>query len=178
MNDLASLTGAPAVLRVGDEEHRVYPFTFEDFGHLQAWVDAQFPDPMDLATLAIDRGRLVTRDGKQVREPFPVAQQQLLLKNAAELQTRGRRLLGTPEADEKAQSLDGVKEVLYLSIRKGEPAFTHADADRLYKKMSYGDLVKVFAATAVNQVVTGDPKEEGPGSGTAPTATPVGIVTA
>jgi hypothetical protein len=179
MNDLASLTGAPKVLRVGGRDYAFHPFAFEDFGYLQEWIDRQFDDPVDLATVAIDRGRLVVRDGKRVREPFPVAQQQAMLRTAQELQTRGRHLLGTPEADEKAQSLEGVKEVVYLSVRKGDPAFTREDADRLYKLMGPGDIARVFQATDVDMAVSGDPK--GPPAGTGPTpteATPGGTATA
>lgn len=171
MNDLTTLSARPRVLRVGDEAHDVHPFTFDDFADLQAWVDSQFPDPFDLATKAIDAGRLVVRDGKPAREPYPVAQQQHLIKVALEQSSRGRRLIGTPEADEKAQSLDGVKEILYLSIRKGNPDFTRGDAARLYKHMTYGHVARLYQDTEVARVLT-DPKA-GPGP-----ATPGGTTTA
>ena len=50
-NDPASVTGkAWAPLTIEGKTHKVYPLTFDDLGELQAWVNAQIPDPFDAVT--------------------------------------------------------------------------------------------------------------------------------
>lgn len=165
LNDVASLTGAPRTLRLGGESTLVYPLTIEDLGTLQTWVDDQFPDPFEIAAREIDRGRLVfDAQGKPSREPYPVAQQQFLLKTAMELREKGRRLIGTPEADSKLHSVEGMKQLLLVSIRKGDPTFDEAAAAELYRKMGVGDVAQLCILTDLS-MVTSDPKDPTP-SGT------------
>lgn len=170
IHDVASLTGTPRTVQLGGEPWRVYPLTVEDLGTLQDWVDRQFPDPFDIASREIDRGRLVLdAQGRPSREPYPVAQQQFLLKTAMELRERGRRLIGMPEADAKLHSMEGLKELLLVSIRKGDPAFTREGADNLYRKMGVGDIAQLVLLTNLS-MVTSDPKDPTP-SGTETPAT-------
>jgi hypothetical protein len=157
MNDVATLTAQPRALTVDGETYLVHPLTIEEFGQLQGWVDAQFPDPMELAQRAIEGGN------------YTVAQQQYLMKVAMEMAAKGKRLLGTPDADEKVYSIDGTKEILYFSIRKGRPEFTRADAAALYAKLRVADIERVYSHTNVDMVAA-DPKA-GPGNGT-PTPSP------
>lgn|SRR5574343_18998 len=146
MNDLASLTAQPMPLRVGGKEYKVYPLTFSDLGALQAWVDAQFPSPFELANKAIAAGN------------YNVEQQKFLLKSALELAAKSRRLIGTPEADELLMSSEGYKQVLVLAIRKGDPGFSDKDAEELFRQMNPMDLASMQAATSLDMVLT-DPKE-------------------
>lgn len=178
MNSLADLTSRPLPLRVevrddagaptGEVlEHLVFPLTFEDLGSLQRWVDAHFPDPYDTAWRAIQRQR---EEGR----PFNVAQEQYLLKNAQELALRPRHLIGMPEADALLLSIEGFRQIVVAGIRKGDPSFDDAAAERLTKHMTQLDILRVYSATQVNLVLS-DPKAGTPGG--SPSATPNGSST-
>lgn len=159
MNDLASLTGQSVrSLRVDGQAYDLHPLTLDDYGRLQAWVDRQFPDPFEIVSAQIERGRLVVADdGTESRVPYPLAQQQYLLKLALETSSQGRRLLGTPEADQKVQAVEGIQEMMTLSIRKGRPEFTTADAKALYSKLTVAQIARIFSATNADLVLS-DPK--------------------
>jgi len=159
MNDLTSLNAQPRVIKLGGEEHAIYPLSLDDWGRMQSWVDAQFPCPFEAVNRQIATGR------------YNVTQQQFLMKTAMELSAKSRRLIGTPEADELLSSMEGVKALLTLSIRKGNPGFSDADAERVYGRMTLVDVGRVFKETQA-ELVTSDPKA-GPG-----TTTPAGTTTA
>jgi hypothetical protein len=126
MNDPATLTGQPKPVTAGDETRLIYPLDAEGIGKLQAWVDAQFPNPFEV----LDR---------ELRDrAYNTAQQQFLMRTAMELSVRGRRLIGTPEADALINSAAGTKYMLFLAISRGDPAFTEADAQRFYEKRRHG----------------------------------------
>jgi len=161
MNSLASLTSQPSVLRVEAKneegqltgemlEYQVYPFTIEDLGKLQAWIDRQFPDPFDIARNAIDKA-------KSTNNPFTYTQEQFLLKNAAELAMRPRNLIGTPEADALLGSSGACLEILMISIRKGDPTFDEDKSKQLIRSLTAMDILKVYQATQLNLVMS-DPK--------------------
>jgi len=155
VNDLATLNAKPRSLLIDGQVYDVHPLTLDEFGDMQHWVDQQFPDPFALAQTAIDNG------------DYNVAQQQFLLKSALEIAARGKPQLGTPEADAKVYSFTGVKELLYLSIRKGRPEWTREEAETLYRKLGPGQIAGVFDATTASMVLS-DPKAEAP-AGKAPT---------
>jgi hypothetical protein len=158
VSDLLSVTATPRALRIGGEEHRLSPLTVDDFGELQAWVDSQFPDPFEVANAVIARG------------DYTVPQQQFFYRLAMEQSTRGKRLIGSsPEADDMVRSLEGTIQLLWISVRKAEPGFTPDDAVRLRKKMSFGDIARVFQVTNADMVLS-DPKASPPAGGTAPKA--------
>ncbi len=165
MNNLATLTSQPTPLKVEVKgldgkptgevlEYLIYPFMMSDYGKMQVWIDQQFPDPFDNARAciqkAIDAGK-----------PFNVAQEQYLLKVASELATRGRRIIGTPEADQLMVSFEGALRVIEISIQKGDPTFDEAKAKRLYENMTAADFVKLYMITQV-QYVLSDPKASQP----------------
>lgn len=180
MSDLASLSAQPTPLSLGGETYHLHPLTIGEMGKLQAWVDAQFPDPFDLATRAISRGRVVVApDGTESREPFTVEQQRHLFKVASDLAASGRRLIGTPEGDAKLRSLPGVMEQLYLSISKGDPTFTREKAAAIVDNLTMGQIARVFSATTTDLVMgADDPKgPAGSPSGATPTETPGGTTT-
>jgi hypothetical protein len=165
MNNLADLTSRPVLLRVPvrDErgeptgavlEYRVSPLTYEDHGTLQRWVDAQFPNPFDQAWEAIQRARAKG-------QPFNVTQEQFLLKNAQELAARSRHPIGTPEADRLLWSDEGVKQILLVAIRKGDPSFDESKAAELVKHMTPADVQKAYIATQLDLVMH-DPKDGPP----------------
>jgi hypothetical protein len=172
MDNLATLTAKPQRINFGGEEHDVHPLSFEDFGTLQEWVDRQFGDPFEAVNRAIAKGRVVPGpDGEgETTVPYTAAQQQFLYKIALEQATQGKHPIGTPEADAKLLSLAGLQEQLFLSIRKGNPAFTREDAARIYGRLSPGDFARIFRATNVDMVVS-DPKAMGPDGTTTTTAT-------
>lgn len=149
MNDIATLTAQPQILRVDGKEYKVHPLTFADLGELQAWVDSQFPDPFEVVSKAMNSGK------------FNYAQQQFMMQQAMEKATRPRHLLGTMEADELLLSVEGTKKILVVSIRKGDPSFTEKDADELFEKLTQADIAKLESATNLDMVVQ-DPKDEPP----------------
>lgn len=147
MNDLATLNRVPKLFRFGGKDYAIHPLSFQEIGQLQAWVDQQFPDPIQVADEAIARGG------------YSVSQQQFLYRTAMELATKGRRLVGTSEADEKLQSFDGIMEILFHSIAKGDPTFTREDAQKIGRTLTPGDVQAIFAATNMDMVLS-DPKAE------------------
>lgn len=146
MNDLATLTAQPQSLVVDGKEYRIHPLTFSDLGELQSWIDGQFPDPFDAVSKAIKSGN------------FNYAQQQFMLDKAIEKAMKPRHLIGTIEADELLMSVEGYKQILTLSIRKGDPSFTEKDADELFTKMTQADLARLNMATNLDMVAN-DPKD-------------------
>lgn len=146
MNDITTLTAQPQILKVDGKEYKVYPLTLADLGELQTWVDSQFPDPFEVASKAMKSGN------------FNVAQQQYLMNQAMEKATRPKRLLGTMEADELLLSAEGYKQVLIISIRKGDPSFTESDAEALFKNMTQADVARFEHVTNLDMVAT-DPKD-------------------
>lgn len=145
MTSLSNLTAQPKKLTVGGTDYFLHPLTLDDLGQLQSWIDSQFPDPFQVIGKAIATGN------------YTVAQQQYLFSQALERSTRPRNLIGTPEADRLLQTVDGMKRMLCLSIRKGRPEFTEEEAEALYRQLGLGDVQAAFAATEVGQVMA-DPK--------------------
>ncbi len=178
MSDISSLTSQPMPLRgyVKDEtgkptgevlEYMVHPLSFNEIGSLQSWIDRQFPDPIQRTQESIDQAR---ERGK----PFTTAQEQFLYKAAQELAMRSRHLIGTPEADQLLMSVDGTKQMIALSIRKGKPDFTDAEAERFFNALMPLDFIKLYQATQINLVLD----LEDPKVGTLdlkPTAKPNGV---
>lgn len=140
MNSLSILTGQPRLMTIDGERYEIHPLNLGDFGQLQAWVDAQAVDPFDIANEEIDKRK------------YPVAQQKYLLEIAMNLRSRGTPQLGTPEADAKLYSHQGLKQILWHSVRKGRPDFTLAQAEALFNRLTVGDLTRMIQDTNVNMV--------------------------
>lgn len=161
MNDLATLNGKPRTLKVDGRDYLFYPLTLDDLGGLQAWVDAQTPDPFALAHGQINSGR------------FTIDQCKFLLKTAMEMAAKGAPKLGTDEADLLLQSAEGVKEVLFLSVRKGDPGFSRGDAAGLFRKVTQGDVAALFRATGLVEAGVAAGADSDPKAQTgSPTPTP------
>ncbi len=121
-------------------EVTLHPVSITDLHGLQGWINSQLPDPFDVVNRAIARG------------DYTVAQQQFLMAKALDAATRARPLVGTPDAEPFLSSLGGMQEIIKISIRKGDPAFTDEQAERLFRGMTLGDLYALVQA----QVVTPD----------------------
>ncbi len=150
MDDLSTLTGQPQTLKVAGKEYKVYPLTLADFGKLQAWVDAQSPNPLAEVKRAIALG------------DFPFAQQKYMLELAMEKATKVKPKIGQPEADELLVTMEGYKQIILLSIRKGNPSFSEAEAQELFEKMSVADIAQLQSATNMDMVVSPNPKDDRP----------------
>jgi hypothetical protein len=146
MNDLTTLTARPRPMVVGGVTYMIHPLTLSDYGDLQAWVDRQYPDPLEIVSRAIEKGS------------YNITQQQFMIRTAIEQATRARNLIGTPEVDELLLSMEGYKAILVLSIKKGDPNFTEADAEKLFKSMTSADVAGMLAATTLDMVIS-DPKQ-------------------
>lgn len=152
--NLAALTAQPVPLTVRGRTYHVHPLTLNDLGQLQAWIDAQHPDPLAVAQANLSR--------------FNVAQQKHLLAIALELAAKPKPRLGTPEADAFLLSIDGIREVLFLTIAKGDPKFTRDEAAVLLQDITEQELQRALEASGAVGVV-GDPKASTPtpdGAGT------------
>jgi hypothetical protein len=150
MSELTTLTAQPRPMTVDGETYMVHPFTLDDWGELQAWLDRQHPDPFEIVKAAIAKGG------------FTVAQQQFMIKEALEKAARPKCKIGTVEADELTMSMEGMRQVLYLSIRKGRPGFTEADAAELAVKLTNVDVANLAQSSTLDMLIS-DPKSEPPG---------------
>ena len=155
MNDPRTLAGRPIRLRAAGCEYEVWPLTLADFGDLQSWVDAQFADPFDIASDAIARG------------DYTPAQEQYLLRMAMERACAPKPQIGAaPEADAMVRSMAGIKEMLYLAIRKGDAFFTREHAASLYAALSPGQIAAVFQETGAELLVSDPPRAAAPDAST------------
>jgi len=157
LSDLGILNGKPRVLKVGDREYRFHPLTLDDLGELQAWIDSRQPDPFAIANAQVQSGKYTVEQGK------------FLLRTAMEMAVKGTPKLGTEDADLLLQSPDGIKEVLYLSVRKGDPGFSREDATELFRSVTQNDIAAVFQRSGlVDAGMVGgsepDPKANGAGT--------------
>src|SRR4051794_27592650 len=117
--DLATLTNTPRTLTVDGRDYRIHPLTLNDLGELQEWVNTQLPDPVEAIADSPGFKRL------------PPEAQKYAIRCAVELASKGKRRLGSPEATELINSTDGVCQLLFLTIKRGDPAFTQDDARKL-----------------------------------------------
>lgn len=147
MNDLKTLTAQPQPIVVDGETYMAHPLSMDDWGAIQAWLDAQHASPFEVVKAAIAKGG------------FSIAQQQYMLDKAIEKATKPTCRIGTFEADELLTSMQGYAQILYLSIRKGRPEFTEKDAAELAMKLAAVDMAQVGQATNLNMMVS-DPKDE------------------
>lgn len=190
MNDLATLTAQPIRLRLGGGEYDVYPLTYGDFGRIQAWIDAQFPDPFDVVGEQIAKGRIVLgpdgqpkvdESGRVVREPYPQGNQQTLYKLAMDARLNSKHLIGTPEGDAVFNSLACMMEMLYISLGKGDTPLSREEAKTLVDRLSPYELQRVREATNADMVTSGEAPKGDPGNlpdGTTLTeTTPAGTTT-
>lgn len=159
-NDPASLLGkASGRLTAGGKDYRIYPLTYDDLAELKVWVNERIPDPIEAVTGTAGFAKL-----------SPEAQK-YALRVAVELVTKGQRHLTSPEAAELLASPEGVMEMLYLMVRRGDPSFTREAAQALAKELTPADVARLHsaaydvepseaAAIADRDGEEGDPKAE------------------
>jgi hypothetical protein len=145
-----ALTAAPRRITIGGESFEVHPLTLADHGKLQAWIDAQLPDPLAAVQKHIDATKV----------PMEIAK--YLYKSALDQVARTRVFIHSPEALPYLNSADGVIEILWLSISKGRPDFTRDKARDVFGKLTPADVLKLQQATELDQVLAADdPKATG-----------------
>lgn len=147
VNDLKILTAQPQPIVLGDETYMAHPLTVDDWGEVQAWLDAQHKNPFTVVKAAIAEGG------------FSMAIQQYMINQALDRATKPTCRIGSPEADELLTSMQGYAQILYISIRKGRPEFTVKDAAELAMKLTAIDMVEIGQATTLNMMAS-DPKDE------------------
>jgi len=146
MNDLASLNAKPRPFVVNGVTYQIHQLTLGDFGNLQAWLDAQQPDPFSIAQEQLGR--------------FTPAQGQHILRTAMEIAAKPKPRIGTPEADLLLTSVEGTKEAFFLSIRKGDPLFDRKKLDEFFSSLGHADIAGLMQSTDLDKVIT-DPKATG-----------------
>lgn len=134
MDDLATLCGRPRPLRAAGRSWRLWPLRLLDLGDLQAWLYDQLPDPLP-AVLAATAGL-----GRGARS--------FALRHAVARRRESRATFGTPAADQLCSSVDGLTEVLWLSVRRGRPRFGRHGAARLYDALGH-DAAREWARWAI-----------------------------
>lgn len=147
MNDLASLNAKPVTVKSGGKEYQVHPLTIDDHGDVQRWIDDQ------QETRIFEALERQTAKGS-----LPVEIQKYMARSALDILARNRILIGTPEADELLHSVDGKVYLTYLSIKKGDPAFTEADAKALVKREQAEAMARITEAADV--IGADDPKSK------------------
>lgn len=154
-----TLTAAPMTIEIGGRPLRIAPLTLADLGRLQIWIDAQLiaqmPDPIAIA--------------RRLTEGFPVQVQSELLGQALRDACDARNAkptvpIGTPEAMEIAGTIDGIKEMLMLSLKKYQPDMSRDDVAGLMDSLLPGDLDAIFAHIFGTEGPPG-PKAETPEAG-------------
>lgn len=161
MSDLSRLTKQPKPFTHGGKVYQMHPLEIDDFGRLQAWVDSQRPDPFAEVAKQIGIGR------------FTVAQEKHLIEAAVKVSIEPKPKIGTPEADAILVSLAGVKQFFYLSVRKGDPDFTEAEAAEVVDQLNAAELNQVLTLTTVDKVASDPKSSEGSrdaGTAISPTA--------
>lgn len=156
-NDIGRLTARSREFTVDGRTYRLHVLRIEDWGEMQRWLDAQQPDPLAVARETIATGE------------WSLSQQQYLLKTAMELASRPKPRVGTPEAAGMLDSIEGRVEMLYLSVRRGDPAFSRQDAARLFDAMSADDQSAAIEHTEAAAML--DPKAPSPSGPASTTAT-------
>jgi hypothetical protein len=159
VNDAATVMGRPKDLEVGPDTYKLYPLDFDDHGDIQIWLDDQIRNPMDLVRKEITRGGL------------PMEVQRYMVEAALKVWARSKILVGTPEADELLNTIRGRAQLMYLSVRKGNPRFTFDDAMGVLRRMD--EMARAEAMRAADVLRADRDPKAGPTNGsTATTPSP------
>ena len=158
-SSLAALTGQPVAFVVGDKTYQIYPLRIADFGKMQAWCDSRQPNPYASVSEQLGTGL------------FTVAQEKALLEAAVRVATGPKPRIGSPECDALVGSVDGIAELVRISISRGEPKFTAQNALDLISDLDDVRLAELSAALKLDMLIGGrtpeedeaDPKAPAPG---------------
>jgi hypothetical protein len=152
MSNLTSLTGSPRTVTLGGEPYQVFPLTLADLGELQAWLDTQLPDPLAVVKRHIDSGGV------------PMEQAKFLYSQALAEATKTRLHLSSPDSLPYLNSPAGVCQMLLLTVRKGRPGWTLADAQALCGKLTPADIMRLQTITELDKVLPaeGDSSDPNP----------------
>ena len=138
---LTTLTGSARTVVLAGEPYQIHPLTLADLGELQAWLDAQLPDPLALVRRHIDSGNV------------PMEQAKYLYAEALKEASRTRVHLSSAEAMPYLNGAAGVIELLFLSIRKGKPEWTRLQARTVFESLTPADIQRLQNITELDQVV-------------------------
>lgn len=135
-------------ITIGGKTYRIHPLGLRDHAALKAWVAEQFPDPIALVDEAIARGN------------YTMARQQHMIKTAIEIASRPKPALNSPEAQALLDSPEGLVELFYLSVKRGDPSFTREQAMDA-ADLTAGQIAMLNETSEVN-LMKSDPKDPGP----------------
>lgn len=159
-SSLAALTAQPRPIEVGGVVYLFHPIRIEDLGSMQAWCDARRPSPFKVVSGQLGNGL------------FTPAQERELLQCAVREAARPTPRIGaSAECDELLMSLEGLAKILHLSVGRGNPGFTEAQAEALLRSMDAGQLAEMNSVLDTGLILRGgdDPKAPtGGGSSTTP----------
>lgn len=136
-------------ITAGGKTYELHPLSFEDIQQLQPWIDSNFPDPFVVVNEAIAKGN------------YSVAQQRFLMEQAFEKAAGGKCLIGSPEAEALMGTLEGIKQLMVLAIRKGRPDFSDEEAKELFRNVGIADLHSMAPGPELTTIPVGPiPLEE------------------
>jgi len=157
VNDLPTMNSQPLAVQVDGKTYMVHPLNFEEMGELQQWIyEQQRTQVMTAVEEAVARNKL------------PIEVQKFMALGALDVLARNRIMIGTAEADQLMNSIDGVVYMAYLGVRKGDPTFKLEDATPIAKAIlenAVGDAIRVQIVEAVDVIGKEDPKSTAPGNG-------------
>lgn len=139
MHDIHAIDERPTPLTVGDTTYQLYDLSWHDLATLQAWVDSKYRDPREL----------VTEHLLGIGARLPIEVQKFMVREAIEMARRPKPLLGMAEASAQLLSVEGLQQIVLLSIRKGDPTFSDADAEALFRKLTFDHAAEVVERTGI-----------------------------
>jgi hypothetical protein len=151
-NDLAKLSGQPDQLTIDGRTFDLYPLTLGDLGALQAWLNSHVPDPFDAL-----KGRVEHLDVDVRKYLYDKAMQEARTPRHVRFESaEGLSLLFSPE---------GLKRLLHLRIKHGDPGFTIEKAGELCDRVPVNALARLRENVYSSLEGDGDGGAEGDGAG-------------
>ena len=147
------MNGQPRQIQFRGKTYLACALDFDDFGHVQAWIDEQ------------QRKRAVDMlEEILTRTAIPLEVKKFASMGSMDVVSRNQILLGTAEADQMLNSLEGLVFLTWYSIHKGMPEFTMDDAREIAKDTFSAAFLKAVAEQA-DVIGAEDPKSTAPDDG-------------
>lgn len=145
-SSIAGLTGQPRPFSANGADYRLHKLDAGDLGKVQAWCDRQRPDPFAVVATQLGIGR------------FNAAQEKYLLAEAIRQASEPKPRLGSAECGEMITSYEGFAYVFFLSVSKGDPAFTEEKAAEAIRGFNAAHILAITDALSLD-LIKGDPDD-------------------
>jgi hypothetical protein len=152
MHDLSTLSGRPTPMVVGGKTYLLHDLAFSDLDELQAWIDTRFRDPQEMTSEHLL--------GTGAR--LPVEIKKFMVREAMEMARKPKPQLGMKEATAQMLSVEGLKKILLISIRKGDPTFSDEDAAELFRTITFDQTAEIVERTGILSLKGDGDEADGP----------------